>query len=83
MMLRLANVDTRVASCLRELLYGFAIPEFFHEYKNWATKNMKVIWIDVVFFVGEKFIRTFLMTSSGQVVMDACCMRDGIGPELR
>jgi hypothetical protein len=82
MMLRLADVDAHVASCSRELLHGFAILQFLDEYENWATKDMKVIWIYVVFFVCEKFVRTFRMTSSWRVVMYASCVSDGVGPEL-
>ena len=42
----------------------FAILQFLDKYKDWATKDMEVIWIDSILFIGEKFVRTFSLATS-------------------
>jgi hypothetical protein len=81
MMRRLANVDAHVAAGSGELLHGLAVLKFFGEYEDRTAKDVEVVWADGVGFVGEKLARTFGLSASWRVIVDASSMRDRVWPK--
>jgi hypothetical protein len=51
---------------VRELLKGFPILKFFHQYKNGASKHMQVVWVDLISFTDEKFNGLFCCPLPGE-----------------